>query len=445
MQASDVVEVNARIQAAVIDSTEFDTSLIYGYHTQYVDLVRSYGASDWSEQMVAEGFPTTHPLYLALSACFKQDPKPSVVKIGRRSQAETQSVRITPVTKGNSYRHSLIVETAAGVKETAAYQEDSTPTVAEICANLASAINALNAAVTANGSSGTHIDIAADVANAYFTFRDLTDSLTLRDTTAAVGDIAADLTAIKAADNDWYGLGLASPSPVAIESCADWCEANAPHIFSASTHDMGVLTSAVDDIGTSIMGQSYQRTLVSYHSKCLQFFGPAWMASMLTYEPGQADWWAKTVIGAEPDKLTPTQESFAKAKRVTTYGSIKSAPWTGEAWTGSGYFVDLILTKDWLEARLQEFIIAKAKVFPKIPLTDEGVGALTLEAMMDTVAAGQANTAIDTDPGTIKYIVPKVSSLSQANKTARHFAGSEMSCRGTGGAHKITIKVNLAV
>jgi hypothetical protein len=444
-QASDVVEVNVRFGDAVIDSVDLSTVLGYVYHTQYADLVRTYDASNWAETLTAEGFPTDHVARAFLSGCFKQDPKPGKVKLGRRSAAETQSVRITPVTKGNMFLHSLQLEQASGTLETAQYQEDGTPAVSEICTGLAAAINALNADVTANGTSGTHVDVVANSPNVYFTYKNMSNSLSIRDTTAAAGDVAADLDAIKSYDPDWYGLAAVTSSPIAMESCADWVEANGPRIFVPSTHDQGLVSNASDDLGTSIKNQSYLRTLVSHHSKTLQFFGGSWMASMLTYEPGQADWFAKTVIGAEPDRLTATQEQWARTKYVTTYGTLRGAPWTGEAWTGSGRFIDQVLTRDWLEVTLQGLIIAKFKALPKVAMTNEGVGAIVLEAMMDTVKAGQANGAIDTDPATIKYIVPAISSVSAANKSARYFPGNVLSCRGTGGAHKISITVNLAV
>jgi hypothetical protein len=447
MQISDVALINVALAGPAIATQDFGTSLVYAYHTHYTDWVRTYESGSWSVTMITEGFSALEPAYLAIQAVFAQDPKPDKAKLGRRSAAETQTVRITIPSVGPALtRYSLVVESAAGVKETAAFTDDGTPNAAEIFTGLAAAINALNAAVTATPAA-TYVDVVSDVANVYFTFRDLSVLLTLRDNTTSSG-ISADLTAIKAADDDWYGLGLATPAPTAIESCADWIEANAPHVFSASTHDMGVITSAVDDIATSIMGQSYQRTLVSYHSKCLQHFGLAWQAGMLTYEPGQVDWSAKTVNGCEPDTfLTATQDGYAKAKNASTYGLLgkTKAPWTGEATTGSGYFIDLVITKDWTKARLEEFIVAKRKALPKVKLTDNGVGALTLEAMMEIVKLGQENDAFDTDPTTVVYVVPKVLSRPESERKARQFRGSKLSCRTTQGAHLIEIDVNLAV
>lgn len=69
----------------------FGTPLIAAYHTHYSDRVRAYSSP---LDMIADGFTTTEPAYLAASAIAAQNPTVQEFKVGRRALPFTASITL---------------------------------------------------------------------------------------------------------------------------------------------------------------------------------------------------------------------------------------------------------------------------------------------------------------------------------------------------------------
>lgn len=125
----------------------FGTALLLCYHALNASRVRSYTSL---AGLAADGFKTRDPAYKMAAALFAQNPRPVSVKIGRRASAFTQIVNLTP-----SSPAAAEVFTAKVDGLTATFTADSSPTVAEVCTGLASAINGLGDAdaIIATGAS----------------------------------------------------------------------------------------------------------------------------------------------------------------------------------------------------------------------------------------------------------------------------------------------------
>lgn len=76
-----------------VSQRAFSVALIAVYHALYADRVREY--EDPSD-MLADGFTTKHPAYLAAVALCSQKPRPATFKVGRRVGTAAQTVRFTP-------------------------------------------------------------------------------------------------------------------------------------------------------------------------------------------------------------------------------------------------------------------------------------------------------------------------------------------------------------
>jgi Protein of unknown function (DUF3383) len=444
MALDDIVNVRVTINQSTIAQQGFGTPLIYA-PTPFGDLVRAYRASDWAGAMVTDGFNVQSSAYQAASAMMAQSPRPSEFKVGKRATAETQLVWLVPVV-GNSAAYRVTVDAPDGTSETATFTSDVSATAAEIATGLAAAITALAANVTADGTSGTHVVVTAGTADRVFSFHSMTANLSLENRTAAAGDVGADLTAINAYDPDWYGLALASSSPASIEPAADWVELNRK-IFVASTDDMRPLTNVTDDIVSSIDSQNYPRTHVAYSSRAGKFYGAAWLAALLPYEPGQADWKFKQLKGQIADKLAATQAGFLTAKNGSYYEAvIKGRDITGAAKGGDGVFLDLTQLSDWLSARIREGAVAMLTSAPKVAFTDQDAGNKIWGVLKNVLDVAVNNGAVDGEPDTWSIYVPTRGQLSPADRSARSWPGSILSCTPTGAVHSLgTINVYLNV
>lgn len=442
MQAEDLLDVSVNVAEAGITRQGFGTELIFAYHTHYADLVRTYACNGGlSKALIADGFTVGEPAYVAAIACSKQRPRPKQIKIGRRVTPETQVLKLTPLVGAALQSRTFYIADAFGTKYTITFVNDGTPLVAEACTAMAAAINATAVAMTATAGA-TDVTLTADAPNTLHSVYGLDSTITLTDTTTST-NVAAELTAVADFDNDWYGLGIPSNAPTTIEAAADWIETQ-EKIYLAQSHDMGIIGSGTTDIASSIKSQSYTRSRVMYNARALSFSGLSLMAQMLCFEPGQATWMFKAIVGAVADKLTAAQAGYAYAKNALTYEALFGASFSSDFEKGAGRFLDVQQIVDWVVQRLREGYVAKQLASPKIPYTDSGIGAAMYGVCKNVLTAGIANTAIDPDDTTWTIEVPKVKDIDPAQRAARHFPGTELSFRATGATHSADVTVSIA-
>lgn len=447
MALSDVVQVQVNINQSTIAQQGFGTPLIFAVMPG-ADRVLTFNAASWQSGMVAAGFNVQSAAYRCALAMMAQNPRPTTFKVGKRTTAPAQTVRVSPkaaVTNATAY--AITIETPAGGTQTGTFVSDASATLAEVVTGLGAVVTAFAAGLTVDTSSGTYLQITAP-ADRIFSYV-LSSNLKLEDYTAVqslAADMTADLDAIRDADNDWYALCLPSSSPEAIEVCADWVEPN-KKLFIASTHDYRPLTSSTTDIVSSIDAQNYARTHVAYNSRAGTFYGAAWTAALLPYEPGQADWKFKLLKGVIADKLTAQEETYLLAKGGSYYEKLVGREMTGAAKGGDGVFIDLTQLADWLSARVTEGIVQMLTASPKVPYTDQGGGNAIWGVLKNVIERGIQNGAIDEDPTTWSVQVPKRSEIAPADRAARRWPGCVMNVTPTGAVHSaglITINFNVA-
>ena len=136
-------------------------------------------------ELTADGFATAGTTAAKFTALISQNPKPSQIIVGKRSNTPTKTVTLTPIAK-NSTDYTVTIggrgPTAASPAEVFPYTSDATATVAEITAGLVALIDAgtQNVDATDNTTSLT-IETSATpggAAAAGFAFR--SDSLVSR-------------------------------------------------------------------------------------------------------------------------------------------------------------------------------------------------------------------------------------------------------------------------
>lgn len=390
----------------------FGTPLIAAYHALYADRVRSYG--DLAE-MLTDGFTATDPAYLAASAVFAQDPAPPTVKIGRRALAMTQVIELTPSTPAASEVFSVTIDGAL-----ATCTADASPTVAEICTALASAINALSLGVTAVGSSGTKVvcTAAAGVLHSYA--RTSGANLALHDATTNPG-VATDLAAILAADGDWYGLLLDSNSPAEVSAAAGWVE-TAKKVFGYQTSDTAHLASGSTTVlAYTLKTAGYTRTDGIYHPElgtATAWAAAAWKARQFVGAPGSATAAFKSLAGVSSYDLTTAQRAALESYNLNFYTTAGALALTFPGKTASGEWIDVVRDLDWMRSRLQEGIFGVLVANAKVPFTDEGIGLVAASVRAVLTAAVAAGVL-----ASFSLTVPRASAVSTANKTARNLPG----------------------
>lgn len=374
MSLDDIVNVNVSLASTGLSKPGFGTILVAANVPSAVstlwgpELVREYTSA---AQMLAvtEGFVATDAAYTSVVKAFSQNPKPRKVKVGRLTTAKTQTVELTPVNLTVGFVYSGSVQGSPWTFTV------STGTASAICTGIAAAITALTVTGCTATAGATKVTVTA-TAGLTLALTSMTGPsyLTVADVTADAG-IAADLTAIAAADNDWYMLVIDSCGKAVIKAAAAWTEATYK-IFQAQSADTAILTSATDDVASELKALSYFRTSVWFNSDISPNLAVAISASRSTAVPGSDTWALKNLSGVVPsDNLTGTQVAKLKLKNCNFYQTVSD----GRTFLGQvvgGEYIDVVRFLDWLRATMQVNVYNAMIAYEKVPNTNEGISII---------------------------------------------------------------------
>lgn len=430
MSLADIFNVSVSSTSRTPSRAGFGVVLLLCYHTAYSARVRSYTSL---AGMVSDGLTSTTPAYQMASAAFAQNPRPVRVKVGRRATAFSKTLRLTPSTPAAAEVFSLNVNGTA-VSATA----DGTPTLAEVCTALATAIAALSG-VGASGSSGTHVDVTADTAGSLIGLDSLSANLAVKDVTANPG-IAADLDAVLAADPDFYMVCLDSNSAAEIAAAAVWAEANGKLLVVQSSDSATLDGASTTDVFAELEAAAYGRTVSFYHpsiARSTSWVAAAMAGSRAPITPGSDTWAFKTLAGVAVTTLTDTQAAALEAKNANWYQTLAGVNVTYPGKVAAGEWADVVRFLDRVRARQREGLFALNLSGQKTPFTDAGVSKVRAFLSAD-IKAGQADGGFDPD-ATPTITVPKVADVSDADRAARTLPGVEWSMRLAGAIHSMTV------
>lgn len=229
------------------------------------------------------------------------------------------------------------------------------------------------------------------------------------------------LTALKAFNNDWYGMIVGTRTLADQELVAAWVESNGKLCIMAS-NDANILDSgSTDDLAYNLSNSSYARSACIYHSTADlsssdEWADAAWMGKMFPKDPGSATWAYKTLAGVAVDTLTTTQIAAVLAKNGNVYIQTAGNNNTYKDGTvGEGEYIDIIRGTDWLAARMAERIYTRIINEDKVSYTDGGIAGIEgdMRAQLDdAVSVGLLNEDYITS-------VPKAADVSAADKGNR--------------------------
>lgn len=435
MSLDDIVSVSITAETATPSAEGFGTPLIAAYHTLWGtttgERVRSYSTLG---AMVADGFATDTPAYKIAAVLFAQSPRVPRVKVGRRANAHTQTVRITPAAPAVGEVYSVEVD-----GELASYTADATPTLAEVCTGLAAAINALASAAAASGASGTYVDVtrAAGLTSAIAPVT--RHNLAVADLTADPG-IAADLAAINLYDSDWYGLLLGYNSEAITNAAAAWAEANGKLLGAQSADTECYNPASTTDVAADLKAANYARTTPWFHpgiATPASYLAAGMFGDRLPDDPGSDTWVFKTPAGVSSYTLTDTQKAALHAKNMGTFTVIAGLAVSEGGKVAAGEWIDVVRFVDWLKARMRERLFGLLVRARKLPYTDAGIDVVVGEVraqLNEGVRVGGLDGAAP-----IVVTAPTAAEVSANDRNARHLPAVAFSARLAGAIHSLTI------
>lgn len=268
--------------------------------------------------------------------------------------------------------------------------------------------------------------------------------LTVKNQTTDPG-IATDWAAIRAYDDDWYGVGLDSESEAECNALAAQVE-TVRKLFVCSSidtenMDAGTTTDLFSDLETA----GYARTIPIQASLSGQYASMRWLGKMLPKDPGSATWAYKTLAGCNVMSLSAAQESALDGKTANHYTDVGGVSVTQKGYSSSGEFADITRGVDWFQARLQERVYGLLVRNDKIPY--DRAGAMFYAEIFAQLKEGQNKGLIAPDTEDTPWVItiPDVADISTADKALRNFPDVEFSAYLAGAVHTIQITGTLSL
>jgi hypothetical protein len=285
-----------------------------------------------ASELLDAGFLTTDEAYQLALIHKAQSPAPKTFKVGRRSTLATMVIKLTVTIATTGYVYAFSVDgkdytytVLAGATTTTV----ATALAALITGGTAGATaTAAVAVITITAAAGKVFDVAGWVANA----------MTIDDTTADPG-VTADLAAILAEDNGWYGVIPDHFGKAEALAAALWVESE-HKIMIVDTFQSACLDStSTTDIMYALKQLGYART-GTMHSKnsVLHRSGAAWLAGRFVAPPGSDTWKFKSLTSVAASKYKTGERNAIKAKKGNWYETVAGLDMTAEGWSASGEF-----------------------------------------------------------------------------------------------------------
>jgi hypothetical protein len=355
-----------------------------------LELVRRYTTSTILTDMVADGFATTDPVYLAAQAVASQNPAPPTIKLIRGGTAFTQDVELEVLTDTTGATIAVTITkgaTARTYTQTAA--GGGIPAEATALALL------MNNDASGWGSGGSgeltiagvgnvvEIDTVSPANDGELWYFSAMTNIAIEDVTPDRG-IATDLAAAVLLDADWYALVLADAfGAIEIQAASTWANAATNKILCASTQDSEVMAGT--GIGATLSGLNHTETYLQHSQHSMsQYPAGAAAGRFLPLDPGTEMWAHKSLTGVTPSQYTQAQVTAMTADYVNMYtgvtiGGIEVV--AGNLFKGwnsgsSEGFIDTTRLIDALVVEVQTRVLSVLRSSDKVPYTDAGISSI---------------------------------------------------------------------
>ncbi|MCG7409044.1 DUF3383 domain-containing protein [Paenibacillus sp. ACRRX] len=169
-------------------------------------------------------------------------------------------------------------------------------------------------------------------------------------------------------DNSWYYLLSADNSATVVEALAEELEKEDYRLYVTRIADKTKLQA--------LKAKGYTRTAVFYHTDAAAYPDAALVGSVGSADVGSVTWKFKTCTGISPLKLTSTQLMEIHDNGAITYVNKQGEARTSEGKTVSGEYIDVIMSRDYVRARMEAQVQNLLNQSDKIPYTNAGIAQI---------------------------------------------------------------------
>lgn len=395
----------------------------------------------------------------AVEQHFAQDLHAPQIKIGRSGDTPAAQV-VTITVAGTPLENEVYNITVNGI--VTEHVAGASPTITSVHTALSSALTAALAAQPLTvGGVDPDITVTADNAGEPFSYSvsvadppggTATGTLTAVLTTPNAG-IGSDLDACLAEDDGWYGLTTeihATPATnlINMEAASAWCQIN-KKIYLAQSSDADVLTAGAGNDLEVLAAKNNSRTAYAWHQDDSEQLATGTMSYKFDADPDvKSTNWAYVPVSSvslKNPRLTSTEWGNIESQYGNRFDTFGGNGKFGMGITTTDKKIDVIITEDWLEARLRETYIQLLSDFAarneKIGINDKELQVFPNagQKILDQgVAAGHLNE------GTTEISIQKRADMSDADILDRHVRVTASGV-ASGAAEKVTVTMTLSL
>jgi hypothetical protein len=434
---STFITVNISAGSRAVSKQNFSIPCLIGYDGSLVDRTKRYSSDTILADLITDGLTVNHPIYKMAQAVIAQDFKPDYIVVGRRDNPPVQAIDITLATTTETISVTMRYN---GVEET--YTRVGTGVPATDATALAATINAgvwgVGTEIAATGV-GSDVQIrqgAGPDTGQIFYFDDLA-YCTLDDVTADPG-LAADLTAIRAADDTWYGALLDSgggAENIALATAIESLEKCAV----VQSQDYDNFDGTAGSVLKTLSAASRERTMVICSRYSLDEY-PACAAAgfALPRDPGSYTLGWKALSGVTRDaEITTAEYSNIETDRGNVCLDVRSQSvvMPGGLMPDGSWF-DLLHLTDWLREEIRTRLADALLNNEKIPYTD-AAGVIACGEIESAYEDGADNGGFVLDDFACSFTA--AADQTTSNRTNRIFDGVDFTGTFTGAVHEFVV------
>jgi hypothetical protein len=250
--------------------------------------------------------------------------------------------------------------------------------------------------------------------------------------------IAADFTAVVAADPAFYGVLTDSQSSAEVQALAPTVEA-LPYLFVYNNSDTACADQAsTTDVMYVLKNAARKRTPGLFaQSQLLCYSAAAWMGRLFPTTAGSENWAFKTLAGVPADNLTTSQVHAVEGKNASVYTPLAGINATQFGKTPDGEWIDIIRGVDALKNVMQIGILAMQLNSLKVPFTDAGIDMYRASITASLKQFVDSGFLSDSPPPTVS--LPAAKAVSTISKAARNLPNVSFAATLAGAINSTTI------
>lgn len=435
----------------------FSKLLILGNRTSPDALIDHYSEYADLASMVSDGFSVDDDEYKMAALIFAQSPRPSEIAVFIRDEALESKAAVTgdvDLSGGHDWSDVGSATFLITVNE----GTEKTITLDAACADLAAVVSEVNAALAEQSLDALVEAVASGNFVKLQTISAGTDqSIELAEGTGALADLGLDegisygddgisesLATLVGTRNDWYGLLITERGESSLHAAGDW---------SMGNEKLFVGCCASPD---ALSGRNNIREAYLIHDGADDFPEAAWAGICFPQAIGSITWKWKNPTGVVASAFTLTQLNTIRDGNGQTFSERSGIVYADEGITTGGEFIDVIMSRDYIKARLGEALFALNIRSDKIPFDNTGA-AMMESAIRDVLrqagkqgiiatAVSEADKALS-DEGEYMYTVtiPERSEVPANDRAARKWTGIEFTFVLAGAVHATEISGTITI